>query len=128
MQLPNTELGDRYAAHIEARTIEQTSPIEKVSVQLKNWRDELLQARRQNCIAISMKIAFETRHALPLNKLRFLCFALCATNAKSIDNHRAHMGASSDANRVANPNATLSASFAASLAANHFTTSMLRWP
>jgi hypothetical protein len=37
------------------------------------------------------------------------------------------MGASSDANRVANPNATLSASFAASLAANHFTALMLRW-
>jgi hypothetical protein len=46
-QLPNTELGDRYAAHIEARTIEQVSPIEKVSTQLKNWRDELLQAPRQ---------------------------------------------------------------------------------
>jgi hypothetical protein len=48
MQLPNTELGDRYAEHIEARTIEQTSPIEKVSTQLKNWRNELLQAQRQN--------------------------------------------------------------------------------
>jgi hypothetical protein len=47
-QLPNTELGDRYAEHIKARTIEQTSPIEKVSTQLKNWRDELLQARRHN--------------------------------------------------------------------------------
>lgn len=47
-QLPNTELGDRYAEHIKARTIEQTSPIEKVSLQLKNWRDELLQERRQH--------------------------------------------------------------------------------
>lgn len=47
-QLPNTELGDRYAEHIVARTIEQTSPIEKVSTQLKNWRDELLQTRKQN--------------------------------------------------------------------------------
>jgi hypothetical protein len=72
------------------------------------------------------KKAFGTGHALPLNKLRFLCFALCATNAKSIDNHRAHMGASFDANRVANSNATLSASFAASLAANHSATPMLR--
>jgi hypothetical protein len=47
-QLPNTELGDGYAEHIEARTIEQTSPIEKVSMQLENWRDELFQARKQN--------------------------------------------------------------------------------
>ena len=45
---------------------------------------------------------FKAEQALPLNKLRFLCFALCATNAKSIDNHRAHMSASFDANRVAN--------------------------
>jgi hypothetical protein len=34
----------------------------------------------------------------------------------------------SDANRVANPNATLSASFAASLATNHFTALALLWP
>ena len=47
-QLPNTELGDRYAEHIEARTVEQTGPIEKVSMQRKNWREELLQQRRQN--------------------------------------------------------------------------------
>ena len=47
MQLPNTELGDQYAGHIEARTIEQTSHIEKVVVQLQNWRDELLQQRKQ---------------------------------------------------------------------------------
>jgi hypothetical protein len=73
-----------------------------------------------------MKKAFETRHALPLNKLRILCFALCATNAKLVANHRAHMGASFDANRVANSNDTLSASFAASLAANHSATPMLR--
>ena len=47
MQLPETELGDRYAAHIEARTIEQTSHIEKVSTQLQNWREELLQQQKQ---------------------------------------------------------------------------------
>ncbi len=47
MQLPETDLGDRYAAHIEARTIEQTSHIEKVSMQLQNWRNELLQQRKQ---------------------------------------------------------------------------------
>ena len=46
-QLPNTELGDQYAGHIEARAIEQTSHIEKTSVQLQNWRDELLQQRKQ---------------------------------------------------------------------------------
>ncbi len=47
MQLPETELGDRYAAHIEAQTIEQTSHIEKVSTQLQNWREELLQQQKQ---------------------------------------------------------------------------------
>jgi hypothetical protein len=47
MQLPETELGDQYAAHIEAQTIEQTSHIERVSMHLQNWRDELLQQRKQ---------------------------------------------------------------------------------
>jgi hypothetical protein len=47
MQLPQTELGDQYAAHIEAQTIEQTSHIEKVSMQLQNWRDELLQQQKK---------------------------------------------------------------------------------
>lgn len=47
-QLPDTELGDQYATHIEAQTIEQTSHIEKVSMQLNNWRDELLEQRRQS--------------------------------------------------------------------------------
>jgi hypothetical protein len=46
-QLPETDLGDRYAAHIEARTLEQTSHIEKVAMQLQNWRSELLQQRKQ---------------------------------------------------------------------------------
>jgi ubiquinone biosynthesis protein Coq4 len=46
-QLPDTDLGDSYADHIEARTIEQTSHIEKVSRLLQNWRDELLQQRKQ---------------------------------------------------------------------------------
>ena len=46
-QLPDTDLGDRYATHLEAQTIEQTSHIEKVSMQLKNWREELLQQRKQ---------------------------------------------------------------------------------
>jgi hypothetical protein len=47
LQLPKTELGDQYAAHIGAQAIEQTSHIEKVSMQLQNWRDELLQQRKQ---------------------------------------------------------------------------------
>ena len=42
-QLPESELGERYAAHIEAQTIEQTSHVEKVVTQLQNWREELLQ-------------------------------------------------------------------------------------
>ncbi len=42
-QLPHTELGDRHADHIQARTNEQTGHIEKVSAQLQNWREELLQ-------------------------------------------------------------------------------------
>jgi len=48
IQLPETQLGDSYAAHIEARVIEQTSHIETVTTQLQNWREELLQQSRQN--------------------------------------------------------------------------------
>ena len=46
MQLPQTRLGDNYAARIEARTIQQLTHIETVASQLKNWRDEMLQNRR----------------------------------------------------------------------------------
>jgi hypothetical protein len=46
-QLPDTALGDQYAAHLEAQTIEQTSHIEKVSTQLQNWREELLEQQKQ---------------------------------------------------------------------------------
>jgi hypothetical protein len=46
-QLPDTDLGDRYAEHIEAQTVEQTSHIGKVSTQLQNWRDEMLQKQKQ---------------------------------------------------------------------------------
>jgi hypothetical protein len=48
IQLPESSLGDRHAAQLEVRTIEQTSRIEAVAEQLKHWRDELLQQRRQN--------------------------------------------------------------------------------
>jgi hypothetical protein len=46
MQLPETRLGDDYAARIEARTIEQTTRIEGVIGQLEAWRSELLEQRR----------------------------------------------------------------------------------
>ncbi|HZI31815.1 MAG TPA: hypothetical protein VFF11_05710 [Candidatus Binatia bacterium] len=46
-QLPNTDLGDQYAEQIKARTIEQNGHIEKVSMQLQNWREELLQQQKQ---------------------------------------------------------------------------------
>ena len=45
-QLPRTALGRQYAGHIEAQTIEQRGHIEKVSSQLQNWRDELLQQQK----------------------------------------------------------------------------------
>jgi hypothetical protein len=48
MQLPETGLGDRHAAQIEARTIEQAGRIEAVIEQLRGWRDELLEQRKQN--------------------------------------------------------------------------------
>ena len=48
MQLPDTSLGDRHAGQIEVRTIEQTSRIEVIAEQLKNWRDELTQQNKQN--------------------------------------------------------------------------------
>lgn len=47
MQLPQTRLGDNYAARIEARTIQQLTHIENVASQLKNWSDEMLQHRKE---------------------------------------------------------------------------------
>jgi hypothetical protein len=47
VQLPETDLGDQYAAHLNGQTIEQTSHIERVSTQLQNWREELLQQQHQ---------------------------------------------------------------------------------
>jgi hypothetical protein len=52
-QLPDTELGNTYAAHIKDQSIEQSSHIEKVATQLQNWRDELLQ-QQQTRIAQSV--------------------------------------------------------------------------
>lgn len=48
MQMPESQLGERYAAKVEVNAIEQTSRIEIVAGQLKNWRDELLQQRSQH--------------------------------------------------------------------------------
>lgn len=48
MQLPETQLGDDYAARIESRTMEQTTQIETVAAELQSWRDELLQQQTQS--------------------------------------------------------------------------------
>ena len=50
MQLSESPLGAHYAGRIEVETIEQTTRIESVATQLKNWRDELLEQRRQ-CVS-----------------------------------------------------------------------------
>src|SRR6266571_7266742 len=47
MQLPDTRLGDDYAARIESQTIEQIARLKTVMAQLESWRDELEQERRQ---------------------------------------------------------------------------------
>lgn len=47
-QLPDTCIGSNYAAKTEVQTIEQTTRIEAVAAQLKNWRDELLEQRRHH--------------------------------------------------------------------------------
>ena len=49
MQLPDTRLGDDYAARIESQTIEQIARLKTVMGQLESWRDELKQARR-HCV------------------------------------------------------------------------------
>lgn len=48
LQMPNSHLGGRYAGRIGVNAIEQTSRIEGVAGQLKNWRDELIEQRRQH--------------------------------------------------------------------------------
>ena len=50
MQLAESPLGAHYAGRIEVGTIEQTTRIEAVATQLKNWRDEMLEQRRQ-CVS-----------------------------------------------------------------------------
>jgi hypothetical protein len=41
-------MGTHYAGQIESKAIEQTARIKHVAAQLKIWRDELLQQRRQS--------------------------------------------------------------------------------
>jgi hypothetical protein len=50
MQLSESPLGAHHAGRVEVGAIEQTTRIETVSAQLKNWRDELLQKERQ-CVS-----------------------------------------------------------------------------
>ena len=50
MQLSESQLGAHYAGRIEVGAIEQTTRIEAVATQLKNWRDEQLQRERQ-CVS-----------------------------------------------------------------------------
>ena len=47
MQLSESQLGAHYAGRIEVVAIEQTTRIEAVAAQLRNWRDELLQQEGQ---------------------------------------------------------------------------------
>lgn len=50
MQLSDSPLGAHYAGRIEVGAIEQTTRIEAVATHLKNWRDEMLEQRRQ-CVS-----------------------------------------------------------------------------
>jgi hypothetical protein len=50
MQLSESPLGAQYAGRIEMGAIEQTTRIEAVAAQLKYWREELLEQRRQ-CVS-----------------------------------------------------------------------------
>lgn len=47
MQLSESPLGTHYAGRIEVGATEQITRIEAVATQLKNWRDEMLEQRRQ---------------------------------------------------------------------------------
>jgi hypothetical protein len=47
MQQSESQLGAHYVGRIEVGAIEQTSRIESVTTQPKDWRDELLQQERQ---------------------------------------------------------------------------------
>ncbi|MGD1090092.1 MAG: hypothetical protein ABR955_15415 [Verrucomicrobiota bacterium] len=48
LKMPESQLGEHYAAQIEVNSIEQITRIETVAMQLQNWRDELLQPQEQS--------------------------------------------------------------------------------
>ena len=50
IELSDSQLHDQQPGRIEAGTIEQTTRIETVAAQLKKWRNELVQERRQ-CVS-----------------------------------------------------------------------------
>lgn len=50
VQLPETHFGDHCAARLEVLKIEQVSLIKTLTAQLENWRDQLLQERRE-CVS-----------------------------------------------------------------------------
>jgi hypothetical protein len=50
VQLPDTRFGDHVAARAKVINIEQVSRIQTVAEQLENWRDQLVQQRRQ-CVS-----------------------------------------------------------------------------
>ncbi len=50
VQLPDTLFGDHCAARVEVLKIEQVGRIQTLTAQLENWRDQLLQERRQ-CVS-----------------------------------------------------------------------------
>jgi hypothetical protein len=47
-QLPETQIGIRYAENIRTQAIEQTSQIKALAARLKCWHDELVE-RRKTC-------------------------------------------------------------------------------
>ena len=47
LQMPESPLGEHYAAQIEVSAIEQTTRIETVARQLQSWSDELLPPQDQ---------------------------------------------------------------------------------
>ena len=55
MQLSESPLGAHYAGRIEVGAIEQTTRIETVATQLKNWRDELLQQEEAVCFSSCLR-------------------------------------------------------------------------
>jgi hypothetical protein len=50
VQLPDTHFGDHCAARVEVLKTEQVIRIQTLTAQLEDWRDQLLQDRRQ-CVS-----------------------------------------------------------------------------